>query len=121
MSADIAHGRLSAVFFALGFPIGRGPIEVVVDGPGDLGTEPVAGVVGDPALVLVLVAHDADGHRSGRAFDDPGGRPRVGEAAGLEGDLGSGGSNLGNLSLSSQARRCSSISSQAAGLTICLR
>ena len=51
----------------LGIPAG-GPIEVVVDGPGDLGAEAVAGVVGDPSLVFVVVAHDADGDRPARGI-----------------------------------------------------
>ena len=34
--------------------IAAGLIEVVVDSPGDVGAEAVAGVIGDPSLVFVL-------------------------------------------------------------------
>src|SRR5207237_4555290 len=74
-------------------------VEVVIDGPGDLGAEPVAGVVGDPALVLILAAEDADGDGTARTLDDAGGGPGVGEAARLEGDLGLGREEPGELVL----------------------
>ena len=70
---------------------------MVVDRPGDLGAEPVAGVVGDPALVLVVAGQDADGDGPPGPFDDPGGGAGVGKAAGLERDLGLRGQEAGEL------------------------
>ena len=63
-------------------------IEMVVDGARDVRAEPVAGVISDPAPVIIVASEDADGDRSFGPFDDPNGRARVVEATGLESDLG---------------------------------
>ena len=63
-------------------------IEMVVDRAGDVSAEPVAGVIGDPAPVVVVASEDTNGDRPLGPFDDPRGGPGVVEAAGLEGDLG---------------------------------
>ena len=96
-------------------------VEMVIDCPGELRAEGVAGVIGDPSLVFVARGEHAEGDRASRPLEDARGRSRVCQASGLEGDLDLRRQQAGELVAVFAGRRCVSISSLAFGLTTSLR